>query len=185
MSSVGTAGIARKATGFSIFVSVVLILAGILAIGMPLEAGLAVNIVLGWLLLFSAASHFIFGWFSRGAGAVIFQLLVGVLSLLVGIYLLEHPARGLATLTLLLAIWLSFEGLLSLLIFIRLRSTPGGSWFLLDAIVTLILAVLIWRTWPSSSEWVLGTLVGASLLISGVSRLMLSLAVRKVLPKAA
>jgi uncharacterized membrane protein HdeD (DUF308 family) len=43
--------------------------------------------------------------------------------------------------------------------------------------------------WPSSSAWAIGTLVGVSMIISGVTRLMLSLAVRttaeKVLPRAA
>jgi uncharacterized membrane protein HdeD (DUF308 family) len=57
---------------------------------------------------------------------------------------------------------------------------PGSSWLLLDGIVTLILAILIWRSWPSSSEWVIGTLVGISMVFSGVSRLSLSLAARRV-----
>jgi uncharacterized membrane protein HdeD (DUF308 family) len=185
MSSASVTGIVRKATGFSIFVSFVLIVAGIVAIAMPLEAGIAVNLIVGWMLIFSAVAHFIYGWFSRGAGAVILKLLVGVLSLAVGIYLLEHPARGLATLTLALAIFLAIEGVLGVAIFLRARSAPGRSWHLLDGIITLVLALLIWRTWPSNSEWVLGTLVGISMLISGITRLMLSLAVRRVLAKTA
>jgi len=53
----------------------------------------------------------------------------------------------------------------------RLRPLPGSGWLFVDGIVTLILAVLIWRTWPSSTEWVLGTLVGISMLFSGITRL--------------
>ena len=34
---------------------------------------------------------------------------------------------------------------------------------LFDGVVTLILAVMIWRTWPSSTGWVIGTLVGISM----------------------
>jgi uncharacterized membrane protein HdeD (DUF308 family) len=44
---------------------------------------------------------------------------------------------------------------------------------------------MIWRTWPSSTEWVIGTLVGISMLFSGTSRLMLSLAARSVTSKLA
>jgi len=48
---------------------------------------------------------------------------------------------------------------------------------------------LIYLQWPSSSAWAIGTLVGVSLIISGVTRIMLSLAVRgatgKVLSRAA
>jgi uncharacterized membrane protein HdeD (DUF308 family) len=58
-----------------------------------------------------------------------------------------------------------------------LRRLAGAGWLLLD-VVTLILAVIIWRTWPSSTEWVIGTLVGVSMLFCGTSRLMLSIAAR-------
>jgi uncharacterized membrane protein HdeD (DUF308 family) len=38
---------------------------------------------------------------------------------------------------------------------------------------------MIYVHWPSSSVWAIGTLVGISMIMSGVTRLMLSLAVRK------
>jgi uncharacterized membrane protein HdeD (DUF308 family) len=44
---------------------------------------------------------------------------------------------------------------------------------------------MIWRTWPSSTVWVIGTLVGISMLFSGVSRLVLSLAARRIAAKFA
>jgi uncharacterized membrane protein HdeD (DUF308 family) len=39
---------------------------------------------------------------------------------------------------------------------------------------------LIWSTWPSSALWVVGTLVGISMFFSGITRLMLSMAVRRI-----
>jgi uncharacterized membrane protein HdeD (DUF308 family) len=47
-------------------------------------------------------------------------------------------------------------------------------------VITLLLAVLILRTWPVDSVWVLGTLLGVSMLFSGMARLMISLAARRV-----
>ena len=47
--------------------------------------------------------------------------------------------------------------------------------------ISLILAVMIWRTWPFSSVWAIGTLVGISMLFTGFSRLMLILSARRVL----
>jgi len=67
----------------------------------------------------------------------------------------------------------------------RLRPLPGSGWLLFDGIITLILAIMIWKTWPSSSEWVIGTLVGISMLFSGISRLMLSLAARRLVSNLA
>ena len=103
MSAPGVAVIAHKMTGWSIAIGVLMIVAGLLAIAMPLEAGIAVNIFVGWMLLFAAVAHFIFAWSTRGAGSVIWKLLLGILYACAGVYLLEHPARGLATLTLALA----------------------------------------------------------------------------------
>jgi len=68
------------------------------------------------------------------------------------------------------------------------QQTPSLMLFgsLKDGIVTLILAVMIWMTWPSSTAWVIGTLlVGISMLFSGTSRLMLSLTERSVASKFA
>jgi len=57
----------------------------------------------------------------------------------------------------------------------------GSAWLLLiDGIITLLLGLMIYMQWPSSSAWAIGTLVGVSMIISGVTRVMLSLAVRKV-----
>jgi len=50
---------------------------------------------------------------------------------------------------------------------------------LVDGVVTLVLGVLIYMQWPSSSAWAIGTLVGVSLIFSGVARVAMSLAVRK------
>ena len=54
-----------------------------------------------------------------------------------------------------------------------------GAWVLVDGIITLLLGLMIYLQWPSSSAWAIGTLVGVSMIISGVTRVMLSLAVRK------
>jgi uncharacterized membrane protein HdeD (DUF308 family) len=176
---------ARHLTGWSIAVSFLMILAGILAIGVPVAAGIAVNIVIAWLLVFCGVAHLVFGWHLRGIGGVIWEMLLGALYLGIGVYLLAHPVAGLVTLTLALAFYLFAEGLLEVILSLQVRPRQGWGWLLLDGIVTLILGVMIWRTWPMSTEWVIGTLVGISMIFSGATRLMLSLAARSVITKLA
>jgi uncharacterized membrane protein HdeD (DUF308 family) len=182
-SSLGT--IAKKSVGWSIGLSVLMILAGLLAIVIPPVAGIAVLLVVAWLLIFSGVAHLIFAWHTRTAGGLIWELLLGILYVLVGVYALFNPVAGLASLTLVLAIYLFVEGVLELTLSFRLRPMPGSNWMLFDGIVTLILAILIWRSWPSSTEWVIGTLVGISMLFSGTARLSLALAARGALAKLA
>ena len=182
-TSVGT--IVKKSVGWSIGLSVLMILAGFLAIAVPQAAGIAVSVLVAWLLVFSGVAHLVFGWHVRTAGGILWELLLGILYICVGAYLLFRPVAGLASLTLALAIYLFAEGVLELILSFRLRPMPGSGWLLFDGIITLILAVMIWRTWPSSTEWVIGTLVGISMLFSGISRLMLSLAARRMVAKLA
>ena len=176
---------ARHLTGWSIAVSLLIILAGILAIALPVASGIAVNLVVAWLLVFGGVAHLVFGWHLRGIGGVIWQVLLGVLYIGIGVYLLMHPVAGLVTLTLALAMYLFAEGLFELILSFKLRPRQGWGWLLFDGIVTLILAIMIWRTWPASTEWVIGTLVGISMIFSGVTRLMLSLAARSLVTKLA
>jgi uncharacterized membrane protein HdeD (DUF308 family) len=89
------------------------------------------------------------------------------------------------SLTLALAIYLLVESALEFSLAARLRPLPGSGWLFVDAIITVILAFMIWRTWPSSSAWVLGTLVGISMLFSGMARLMISLAARRLISTVA
>jgi len=185
MSATSPGTIVQKAVGWSIGLSVLMIVAGILAIASPLVAGIAVNVLIAWLLVFSGCIHLVFSWSTRTTGGFLWELLVGIVYIFIGVYLLMHPVAALMSLTIALAIYLTLEAGLEFALGFKLRPLPGSGWLLFDGIITLILAVMIWRTWPSSSAWVIGTLVGISMLFSGTSRLMLSLAARSVTSQAA
>lgn len=183
MSTPSLGTIAQESVGWSIALSVLMILAGVLAIMIPPVAGIAVLVVVAWLLMFSGAAHLLFAWHTRTAGGMVWELLLGILYILVGVYALLNPVAGLASLTLVLAIYLFMEAVLELILSFRLRPLAGSNWLLIDGIITLILVVLIWRSWPSSSEWVIGTLLGISMLFSGAARLSLSLAARRAVAR--
>jgi uncharacterized membrane protein HdeD (DUF308 family) len=178
------AGFVRRSLGWSIALSILLIIAGIAAIIIPVAASVAVTIFVGWVLIFSGVVHLVYAWHTRGAGGIVWEVLLGLLYIAVGIYLLWNPILGMASLTLALGIYLFVEALLEFVLSYQLREARGWGWLLFDGIVTLVLAALIWMTWPTSSVWVLGTLVGVSMLFSGVARLMVSLTARKLMPAA-
>ena len=123
--------------------------------------------------------HLFFGWHTRSAGAVIWKILVGLAYLVAGFYILGHPGRGLLTLTLILAFYLFFEGIFEGVIYAQLRRLPGAGWFLFDAIVTIVLGIMILMSWPVSSVWAIGTLIGISILFSGIARLSYAFAARR------
>jgi len=172
--------VAKKATGWFIVIAVLFILLGLFAIVEPFTAGLGVTLLVGWLLVIGAVAHFISAFKGGGAKHVILQSLVGLIYLIGGGYFLTHTIMGVSTLTLLLATVILIEGIFELVAYFRLRSGGGAGWLLMNALVTLLLGGLIWFHWPSSSVWAIGTLVGVNLLMTGISRLMLGLAARKL-----
>ncbi len=174
-------GTVKKSLAWSIALSILLILAGIAAIVLPPVASLAVTIFVGWMLVFGGIIHFVYAWKTRHAGGVLWEVLIGVVYVAAGAYLLWNPIVGLAAVTLALALYLLFEGLLEFVLSYQLRPAPGSGWLLFDGIITLILALLIWRIWPIGAPWILGLLVGISMLVSGTARLMLSVAARRML----
>ena len=141
--------------------------------------------LVGWLLVFGAVMHFIAAFKGGGAKQVLFQVLIGILYLIGGLYFLTHTIMGVATLTLLLAGIILAEGVLELIAYFRLRKEGASGWMLLNAIITLLLGCLIWFHWPSSTVWAIGTLVGVNLLMTGITRLMFGLAARKLIKRAA
>ena len=175
----------RRASGLSILWGVLLIGLGMLAVASPMVAAVAVSVLIAWLIVFAGVVHLVVAFHTREAGSVIWRLLVGLAYICFGGYLLVRPALGVASLTLLLASLFLLEGVFDIVLFFRAPSTLRSSWMLLDGIVTLLLGLLIYLQWPSSSAWAIGTLVGVSLIFSGVTRVMVSLAVRRAASSSA
>jgi uncharacterized membrane protein HdeD (DUF308 family) len=179
MASETPVGSLSKASGWSMVWGILMFICGVLAIALPLASSIGIVIILAWLILFAGVWHLIFAFHSHSIGGVLWKLLLAVLYVVVGLYMLAHPILGVVSLTLLLAVFLVVEGIVELVLYFNLRRLRHSGWVLFDGIITLILGILIWRQWPSSSVWVIGTLVGISLIFSGISRFMLSLAVRR------
>lgn len=64
-TSTGPPGLVRKSVTWSMILSVLMIVAGFLAIVVPPAAGLAVTILVGWLLVLSGVMHFVYAWHMR------------------------------------------------------------------------------------------------------------------------
>ena len=159
---------------------ILMLICGFLAIGIPLASGIGVAIVIGWLLLISGVWHLLFGFRSgSGVGGVIWQILLAIVYGAAGLMITLYPLAGLTWLTLVLATFLLIEAALEFVLYFNIRRRVNAGWVLVDAIITLLLGILIWVQWPFSSAWAIGTLVGVSLIFSGISRLMLSSALSR------
>jgi uncharacterized membrane protein HdeD (DUF308 family) len=169
----------RKASTVSALWGVLLIVFGMVAIGLPLLAAVAVSALVAWLIVLAGVVHLMLAFRAHGAGSRIWKALVGIAYLCFGGYLIVRPLLGVASLTLVLASLFLVEGILDIVLYVKMRSIGGSAWVLIDGIVTLLLGLLIYMQWPSSSLWAIGTLVGISMIFSGAARVMMSLVVHQ------
>ena len=178
----GVAQEVRSAGRWSMVAGVILVIAGILAIGVPYIPALVATLWVGWALVFGGVAELIHAFGSaEGRG---WRLVLGLLYIATGLYILFRPGPGLAALALLLGSFLLIEGIMLGFIALQWRPMTGWGWWLVDAIITLVLAFLILEGWPSNSAAMLGLFVGASMLVSGINRLVLGASLRSAVPRA-
>ena len=81
--------IRRESAGWTIALGVLLIILGLFALVAPLIAGVAVTVLLGWLLIFGGIAHLVVSWHLRQSGGLIWELLIGLAYIVDG----HIPAR--------------------------------------------------------------------------------------------
>jgi uncharacterized membrane protein HdeD (DUF308 family) len=179
MNGQSTANAFRETAGISIGWSVVMIVLGFTAVLLPLAAGVGVSILVGWIMVAAGLTYAAYAFGARDAGSFLWRMLAAVFYVVGGTYFALHPGLALESLTLAMAVIFFVEAVTEIIVFFQFTGVPGSTWFLFDGIITLLLAYVIWRPWPLSSLWAIGTLLGINLIVSGFTRAMYSVAARK------
>jgi uncharacterized membrane protein HdeD (DUF308 family) len=130
-------------------------------------------------MIFDSIAQGIHAFRSSGIGRLSWKLMIAALYTLGGVYLLLHPFLALVALTFALAVFFFVQGVLELAAYLFSRSGRKSSWVLINGFVSIILGGMIWKHWPSSSLWALGQLVGIGMLMTGLTRLIMALAMRR------
>ena len=144
-------------------------LIGILAIALPVVTGLSVTVALGALLVLSGIVHGAHSITTRGWKGSMWQLVVGVVSLVAGLFVLANPVVALASLTILLVAYLFVDGIAELWMGVRMAGEPGRGTIVASGVLSLVLAAMLWAGFPADAAWAIGLIVGVSLLITGIS----------------
>lgn len=165
----------RHSNTWSILGAIVMVIAGLLAISLPLATTTALSVLLAWLLIAAGIGHLIAAFQFKSFASFVWELLVATAAIFAGAYMRGHPAMAPVTLTFVLAVLFLASGISEFALFFRLRSAPRSVWILLNAVVDIIIGLIVLRNWPANSLWLLGVLVGISLLLAGLSRLLLAM----------
>ena len=163
---------------------IILFILGILAIVVPPIATIAVEVLIGWLLLLSGIVGLISTLRMRGAPGFGWSLLSAVIGIAAGVVLLAWPLSGALSLTLILTVFLVLEGVVSILYALDHKRELSGRWgmMLFSGVVDLFLAGIIFAGLPGTAAWAIGLLVGINLVFGGSALISMALHARSAAP---
>ena len=154
-------------------------LIGILAMAAPAVTGLSVSIALGVLLVVGGIVHGVHAFTARGWRGSIWQTTLAAVSVLAGLAVLAAPAIALVTLTLALVAYLAIDGIAELATAARMSGSRGRTSVAVSGVIALVLAGFLWIGFPATAAWAVGLLVGAHLLVTGLSMVAVAMAARR------
>jgi uncharacterized membrane protein HdeD (DUF308 family) len=165
----------------------VLVVLGLAAIVLPPIATLAIEILVGWLFLISGIMGLITTFWMRQAPGFWWALLSAVLGIAAGVVLLAWPLSGVLTLTLILIVFFTVEGVATIMYALDHKRELSGrwGWMLVSGIVDLILAGIILVGLPGTAAWAIGLLVGINMIFGGSALIAMAMHARDLGPGTA
>jgi uncharacterized membrane protein HdeD (DUF308 family) len=159
----------------------ILLALGLVAVMVPMVATVAVEIIVGWLILVSGIVGLVTTFYMRRAPGFWWSLFSALIGTVAGVVLLLWPLNGALSLTLILTAFLAFEGIVSIMFALDHRRELSGRWgmMLLSGIVDLILAGFIFSGLPGTAAWAIGLLVGINLVFGGSAVIAMALHARR------
>jgi uncharacterized membrane protein HdeD (DUF308 family) len=171
----------KKDVNVSLLIGGLLSVLGIVAIAIPVVSTIFAETWFALILVSAGAAKLVYAFQTRKDGGFVWKLLLSILYVATGMMLFFYPLTGILTLTLLLGGFLLTEGVFELILAFQLRPQQNWTSALVNGIITLVLGGMILFQWPFNAPWLIGTLVGVSVLFTGISRVMLSLNARSAL----
>ena len=163
-----------------LILGIIVLILGTLSIMSPLVAGTAVATLVGVLLVAAGITRVLWAFKAETFGRGALAFLLGGVTAFAGVVTLVRPLVGLASLTMVLAVYFVVDGIFSIFASFQLKPATGRGWAVFDGIITLLLGAMIWRQWPLSGQWAVGVLVGVRLIMAGWAMIFLGSAIRGV-----
>ena len=171
--------VVRDRWGWFMALGILMIVLGMIAIGGPFASGIAVSLLVGWLLVISGVAHGFHAFQASGWRGGLVQILCALLYLGVGLMMINNPISGLLALTVTVLVYFGVSGIFKIILAIRVEHLPQRGWLTVSGILSLVLAIYLGSQFPNNALWVIGMLFGIEMIFSGWSFVMIAQAARK------
>lgn len=169
----------KQHSGMLIAEGVAMLILGIIAILLPRLTTFGITLLIGGLLLVGGIITSIRAVRFKGLPGATPSLIFGILSALVGLFLLFSPQTGVEALTVILVVLFLLQGISEITASLQHRKWSAWGWMLISGIASLLIALFLLISFPSSADWAIGLLVGINLLFTGSWLLMLGSSISK------
>jgi uncharacterized membrane protein HdeD (DUF308 family) len=154
------------------------ILIGFFAIAFPWTASLAIEQVIGVVLVISGV--FSIGTALSGGEKThrVSTIILALIRLAAGLALLVYLKQGVITLTVVLCVFFLAEGFTFILSSLALRHNRAWPLILVNGLVAILLGAMIFYSLPASAAWAIGLLYGINSIFYGITLLSFAAAQR-------
>ena len=161
------------------WMGILTIIFGILAMMMPYVTGQSVLMLIGILVIAGGLLRLFWAFKAGSLGKGILVFLIGVLTLLAGVWIITEPLIAAGALTIVLSIYFFADGVLEIIAAFSVEE--GKGWLLFDGVVTMVLGSLLFVGFPFAGPLAVGVMLGIKLVLAGVMMLTLGSAVKRAL----
>ncbi len=144
---------------------------GLIGILEPVFMTMATVTFVAWLMMFSGIASGYFTYKSNKHDYI--GWLKSFALILVSAFMIFSPIGGAGTLGLLFSIYFFMDAFANFSLGMQMKGHKGWFYWILNSIISLVLAILFIINWPFSSLYLVGLLVGFSLFFDGLSLIMI------------
>ena len=171
-----------KGWKFFVIVGILTAIAGFAAISLPVFAGMTVSTIIGAILLFSGLVQAYHTFSISAWSEKLWYVLSAVLYIVGGVFILFNPLEGLVTITMLMVVVMILNGITRMFFGLTNRGLPSSNIITFSGLISVLIGGYFFFLLddPAFSMTLLGTFVGISLVIEGISFIFLGLQMKKL-----
>ena len=151
------------------------VIAGFLALAMPLVSSLAASVFVAAMLLASGTVGLVTSFRNREGTDLAMGFALSALSVVAGAVMLLAPFAGIVALGTLIIAFFAASGAMKIWYGLKHEDAKGRGWLIAAGAVSVALAVMLWFSLPGSALWLPGVLLAIELVMTGT--LLIALAI--------
>jgi uncharacterized membrane protein HdeD (DUF308 family) len=170
---------ASRHWGWMMAFGVISLLAGVAVLAWPGRTLIVVAVLFGIQLVVTGIFRFVAAFASEDltGGTRVLLAVLGVLSLIIGLYAVRHVLVTLLALALLLGIYWIVNGAVELFMALSARGAPGRGWAVVMGVLSVLAGLLV-LVYPAISLLTLVVVLSVWLLVLGLMEITLAIRAR-------